>query len=95
MDKTIFLMKKYQKELQETVNGMEQIRQEIVKLDKLGVELTNKANYLAGKIESLKELAELVEKDVNDEEVEEEVVTEMTQEQLIQAIERGASDGKD
>jgi hypothetical protein len=50
------LLDTYTKELNETVQGMENIKKEIARLNVAGVELTAKANVLAGKVEALKEL---------------------------------------
>ena len=69
MDRVTTLVKKYQGELQETINNMQNIRNEMTRLDKAGIELTAKANVLAGKIEALKELGvvDVADKETNEE----------------------------
>lgn len=79
-------MQKEQHELQETINQMDKIREEIARLDKLGVELTARANMQAGRLEVLKEL---IDEDMED--TTPRVVDEMTPQQLIEAVERGIS----
>jgi hypothetical protein len=93
MDRVKFLVNKYQGELQQTINNIQQVKQEIARLDKIGIEMTARANVLAGKIEGLKELGVMdVGESTNEVLNEQNCVSEMTLEQLQEAIERGTKD---
>lgn len=50
------LKSNYEADLNETIRKTAKIREEITRLDKLGVDLTAKANVIAGKIEGIKEI---------------------------------------
>lgn len=92
-DRTTVLLQKSQAEMQTIINELNKITNEIKRLDALGVELRNRGFELQGKIAAYKELGADVgiAPDVEKENIETEQL-EMTQQQLIDAIERGASD---
>jgi hypothetical protein len=100
MDRTTVLLHKSQAEMQTIINELNKITNEIKRLDALGVELRNRGFELQGKIAAYKELGACVgiapdvengvETDLG-EHLETEQL-EMTQQQLIEAIERGATD---